>query len=236
MAIALVQSNIVNESAGDGSVDATWSSTTTAGNLLIAVVSASRSGTVGIPAITAPAGWTQAVTQTCDSVSGVDRRTSIYYKANASAESGAKTWACDTFMGVASLGVVMAEYSGIATSTPLDQTSGAADTSTAATTCGCGTTSTTTQADELAIAAYQGGSALGSPSSSFTIQNQTGGANFIALAHKILSATGTVTTSATYSTGSSNAGAIATFKAAAGGGGFQAAWARNVNTVITGVV
>lgn len=219
MAIALVQTCKNNESAGDGSMDVTWGSATTAGNLLVAVVSASRAGLSGVPTITPPAGWTEAVTQACDSVSGVDRRTSIYYKANAASESGAKTWTCTTHTGVASLGVVMAEFSGIATSSPLDQSTGTADTSTTATTCSTGTTGSTTQADELAVAAYQGGSTLGSPSNSFAIQDQTAGANFIALATKTLSATGTVTTSATYSTGSSNAGCVATFKAAAGGGG-----------------
>ena len=218
MAIALVQSNVANESAGDGSVDATWDSATTAGNLLVAGVAASRANTV--PTITPPSGWTEAVSITSDPGAGLRRRTSIYYKANADSESGAKTWACSTFMGVATIGVWMAEYSGIATTTPLDKTASAADTSALATTCSSGTTATQTAAGNLAVAALQGGSTL-TTGNDYVIEDQTGGAAFIALSDKVISDQAAAVTTATYITATVNAGCVATFLAAAAAGGGQ---------------
>ena len=215
MAITLVQS--AQGSDGSGSASVTWGGSTTSGNLLVACVSCSRAQSAGSPpTITAPDGsWVQAVTQIADNAAGVRVRTSIYYKANASGESGAKTWTCTTYMSAASIGVVVAEYSGIATASPLDQTASTADNSGTSTSCTTGTTGTTAQADELLVACVNGGSSLESPTNSFTIQNQTTSARFTALADRIVSSTGTYSTTATYSTGSRNVGTIATFQAAA---------------------
>jgi hypothetical protein len=115
-------------------------------------------------------------------------------------------------MGNAGIGVVMMEYSGMKTASPLDVTSSAADTSITSTTCGSGTTATTAQARELAVACLSGGSTLGSAANSFTLQQQTSTVTFMAALDKLLVATGTPVTSATYSTGAANAGCIATFK------------------------
>lgn len=208
----LIQS--VHNNATAGSLSLSWPGATTAGRLLVAIVSASRgNGSGAAPTITAPDGWTEAVTDVCNPT-GPRIRTSIYYKANASSESGSQAWSSQTFMGTGLLGVIMAEYSGIATSSPLDRTASAADTNIGSTTCSSGTTSTTTQARELAIAGLCGGSTLGSASNSFTIQAQTSANRFVAMLDKLLTSTGTPSTSATYSTGLNNVGCIATFKVA----------------------
>lgn len=208
----LVQS--VNNNASNGSLSLSWPGATTAGNLLIAVVSASRpNGGGSAPTITPPAGWTSAVSDVSEPT-GTKIRTTIYYKANASSESGSQSWSSSTFMSNGNLGVIMAEYSGITASSPLDKTSSAADTNTSSTTCGSGTTTTTAQARELAIAALCGGSTLGSAASGFTIQSQTSANRFVGMLDKLLTSTGTPSTSATYSNGLNNVGVIATFKVA----------------------
>lgn len=211
----LMQSIAAANNNTGATVAPTWPGATTAGNLLIACVSAGRANAAGsAPTFTPPdVGWLEAVTDVCNPT-GTRIRTSIYYKANASSESGSKTWTSTVFSGACSLGVVMAEYSGITASSPLDQTASAADTNTASTTCGSGTTATTAQARELAIAALRGGSALGSAGNGFTIQSQTSQSGFTALLDKLLTSTGTPSTSATYSTGQNNVGCIATFKVA----------------------
>lgn len=124
------------------------------------------------------------------------------------------------------MSIVAAEYSGVVTSSPLDQTGSSADQT--VTTPVTGTTSTTSQADELVVGGigYDTGptpptpSAYSGPTNGFSLvaQDETGSAGCCYL-DKIVSATGTYSSGATIPSFYTTNGAIATFKAAAGGGG-----------------
>src|SRR5690606_7651031 len=102
-------------------VSATWSLATTQGNLLVAIISY-EDGT-GI-AITPPAGgWTLAKRQ--DNTTKVG--TAIYYIANANSQSGASTWSLSPADKAV---LVLAEYSGIQRTSPLDVTASSSGAST----------------------------------------------------------------------------------------------------------
>ncbi|MDP2691064.1 MAG: hypothetical protein Q8O95_01505 [bacterium] len=122
-------------------VSASWASATTAGNLLVAIVSFDDGTDI---TITPPAGgWTLAKRQNNTTRIG----SAIYYIANAASQSGSKTWGISPSARSA---VVMMEYSGIATVSPLDKT---ASTLGASNTVSSGTTTATAQNNEVAIAA-----------------------------------------------------------------------------------
>lgn len=92
-----------------GSVSPAFGQATTAGHLLTAAVD---SGSAAIT--TGAAGWVQAVTQ---SFIG---QVSIWYKPNCGAGEAAPTFTCSG--GGAAMHAQLAEYSGVATVSPLDQT------------------------------------------------------------------------------------------------------------------
>jgi len=196
----------------DATVVATWPASTTAGNLLVAVVSFRGGSGVTITPPTASPAWTLAVR----SDNSTTISTAIYYIANASAQSGASTWTLSSSQN-ATLSLI--EYSGVAISSPLDKT---ATNSGSGTTGNSGTTATTTQANEVAIAGISidaSNKTLTSWTNSFTETNQavsSGGGQAtrskMGVAHKILSATGTQNTSVTISAIQNWSGAIATFK------------------------
>ena len=117
---------------------------------------------------------------------------------------------------------MVAEYSGVLSTSPLDKTASAANSgsNTAAST---GTTATTTQANELwigAIGLRDSTYTLGTPTNSFTAvtsaksTGSTTGSNAkVYFLEKSVSATGTAWSGGTVSTSSRWSGAIATFKA-----------------------
>lgn len=117
-----------------------------------------------------------------------------------------------------SASAVYMEYSGI-DATPLDQTQSNVGTS------DTGTTPTTTQADELIIAAVGGGGSADANWSAWTnsfieehdLASSGGGFNItLGVATRIVSATGAFGTSATAGAATGTCGCIATFKASAG--------------------
>lgn len=208
MAIAFVQSK--TGSAPDNSaVSATFDVASTAGNLLVAVVSASENVTVS-----PPAGWSVAIAQ----LNSID--VAICYRENAPSSTslsfsfGATSPSSST--------VVIAEYSGIATSSPLDVTGSNTGTGTSPTT---GSAGPTTQQNELLIGGLGSSVAAGlntysSPLNSFTLRAQVqelgNNNNNCALLDRIVSTNGTYSTGATLDTSATWAGVIATFKSATG--------------------
>lgn len=119
------------------------------------------------------------------------------------------------------------EYSGIATASWLDKTASASDGGVAATAADSSATATTAQADELLIGAI----AIGGAFTAFTPEvlspvwtvdgsaASTGTVRTIENMHRIVSATGTYSAKATWTTARDWTAGIATYKAAAGGGG-----------------
>lgn len=218
------------------SFTSTWSAPTTAGNLLIAVFS-SRTPGAGITAsaVVPPAGlgWTQIVSQSVNYGTGGGRGLlEMWYIANAPSQSGAQTWACSNgvYMGSSNAACAMLEYSGLDTSSVLDVFSSAVSPNdnasfpwTTDTTADSGTTTTTSQANELVIAALQTITyAMSDPSGSYTERLDGGaltGLQYLSVSDKTLTSTGTQSTSATYSTAVVSLGVIATFKYTASGGG-----------------
>jgi hypothetical protein len=117
-------------------VSATWSKATTAGNLLIAIISYDHAGEIK----TIPAGWTLAI----GAQDGNNISTAIYYIGNAGSQSGSSSWVLTHSRNIT---LHLLEYSGVDT---LDKTANASGNGNTAST---GITATTTQADELAIGA-----------------------------------------------------------------------------------
>ncbi len=210
--MALVQINH-NSATSSDTVASTWASATTANNLCVGILVCRRNNV--LPTLTPPSGWTLAKNQTCDPGAGGRISISIYYIENASSRSGSETWTGQSFMGSNQIAVITAEYSGVVTSSSLDQTAGAADTSTLSVAAVSGTTGTTAQASELIIAALNSGDTISSVTNSFTVRDQANPlACNVALADFTASSTGTFTTTGTYSVASQNACAIVTFKLA----------------------
>ena len=120
-----------------------WGSATTAGNLLVAVLTYN-----GSPTITAT-GWTLAGAA---ATQGTNVTSAIYYIQNAPSHSGAQTFMATGSLSAPALSVQMAEYSGIMTSGALDLTGTASATTANSITVATGTGTTT--GPELAIAAF----------------------------------------------------------------------------------
>ena len=216
-----------HKSGSGTSVNDTYLSTPTSGNVLITAISIDKnSGT-----ITIPSGWTViGATYVSGSVSGA-----WAYKISDGTE-GTVTWNWATTQ----FDVVMwlAEYSGIDT---LDVQASADSGASSVTSQSSGTTGTTDIATAHAFAIFgvdtfdnvDGGRTY---SNSFTeIDARALDSPGLMIAEKVLSATGTQEcTYATTDGGDQMFGKISVFNLAAGGGGstFQAAWAMNSNVVI----
>jgi len=213
MAIAFVQSVGAATSSAAQSLGVTI--TPTSGNNLIASVKARNTGTT----VSGPAGWSEAV-----HVANNNTDVSLWYLENYSG-SGAQTYTWSYTAAADSFEVIVAEFSGLATSGSLDRTATNVNASTS-TTVSSGTTGTTTTANELWIAALSYDSNTTRTWSGFTAgftQDKTedgvgGHGTHLSDAYDIVSSTGTASCSATISTAQVNSGVIATFKQAGGGG------------------
>lgn len=205
MAIALVQTGQGNSTSGT-TVTGTWTSATTSGNFLVAVVVTGQFAS----SLTAPSGWTSAVQK----VNGSTNITAMFYNFNASSQTS-QAFAVPS--GAAS--VVMAEYSGMLTTDPKDTTGASSSFGSTAS----ASATATNQAVELWVfgVGVQGNSVtFGTPGSSFvkeiTKVSSSGNASCM-LADKIVSATGTPSSSVTI-TSNNWMGLMASFKGSTGGG------------------
>lgn len=218
MAVSRTQASAVATSTGGTTVAPSWPGATTAGALLVACVGVCGTGTAGT--VTPPDGsWTTADTVYPGSNAP---RAYIFYKANASSESGSKTF---TNSQTDDMWAVMVEYAGAATSSPLDVFANNGSTG-GSSTADSGTTGATGQADEVAVAILisRNTNTYSSPTNSFSLVDQGQSGNGTAAEavdgcwlEKILSSTGAQNVSTT-NTSRPWTGVIATFKAASGGG------------------
>jgi hypothetical protein len=210
MAITYVSaSHAKSSSTSSSSVSATWAQTTTAGNTLFILVTASNNSDFSI---NTPANFTLADAGAYTAASAYVH-TALFYRENAPASSGSQSVSfSSTTIGAC---IQLAEYSGLATSSSLDKH---ANNNGNGTTPDSGTTATTTQPSELWIAALgiASSSTFSSAANGFTIEDSitAGTAPSLAFLDKIVSSTGTADAGATASSTGHWAGAIGTFQAA----------------------
>lgn len=194
MAIVKVQSTYRSgESTGP---TVTWSSATTAGNLLVAAVCLTGENTPNTPS-----GWSLA------SYQNNFASTYIYYKQNAASQSSQDF----SFFDFSSYTIYLAEYSGIKTSSAFETYATAVSSST---TINLTTVGSTTTADSLVIGAFtipSGGDTLNPGSGCVTVESDS--TEFVSsiLLQKIVNSTGVQTLSATQSFTNTCSAAAATF-------------------------
>lgn len=185
---------------GSGSASATFPAATTPGNLLVGAVAANIGDSINI---TNPAGWA--------TVPGAEADAGPIVRLIWKIADGTETAVSVTISNNTAIQVL--EFSGI-NATPVDQVGTA--TGAAATSLAISAAGATTVADELAVAAFALNNSSGGSeafSNSFTVQNVTNLGRLV-VATKILTATGTPTTTASWVTARNPAGVLATFKAA----------------------
>lgn len=220
-----------------GEASATLSAGATAGNLLVFVVSrAATTATSGDWGTIS--GWTLGPFSPAD---GGNMCAAMWWKIAAGSETSATTVSTDE-IGAWTAKII--EFEGPFDATPYDvEADDETNVSSTTTTKASGTTATTAVASSLAVAffAIDAGVNFGTKqySNSFTevTDGISGGRAALAVAKKVLSATGTQSTTLSYSSGGTADemyGAIAVWKGdgGGGGGGFQAAWARGANVIL----
>jgi prepilin-type N-terminal cleavage/methylation domain-containing protein len=189
------------------SVSATFSPAPTANHLLVAIVGTNDSVTINMPG-----GWSTAINQGGAGCPGPCQ--AVFYKIANGSESATVT---ATISSGSQLGLQIYEYSGVVTASPLDQTGSSTGSSSSPSSGNVATT----QAGELLLVGVviQAETSFSNWTNSFNeeldFQNQGGSSKLTyAGADRMVTATGTYSTTAT--TGASGAwrGQIATFKAA----------------------
>lgn len=213
--IALVQTKSQHAGNYSNTNVAAMSSNVTAGNLLVLGLTAGSADT--IDSITDSLGntWTLAVDNT-----GTDRRTWLYYAKNITGGACTVTVTFSAGMFPDSC-LTIREYSGCDTASPLDVTASANDGVSFVQTHDCGTTATTAQNDEVAIAVVgTSGSSdpvfvAGSGYGNLQQQNGFDAFTYQGMTDKILTATGTQNTNMTTTGFVRGEGVLATFKQAA---------------------
>lgn len=204
MALSRITGQDKSGTSATAALTVTYPSTPTQNNLLIAIVYCSGTGaTVTIP------GWTQD--KTIDDSAG--HSISIFSKIAGVSETSAVAIADGSASG--SIHGLIFEYSGNAASSALDKTISASSGSSSVNSLASGSTPTTTQADELLIAAA---GVAGSGSSPTWTGSFTGHLNTTRsfMADQIVSATGAYATTFGYTgTAVKTNVAIATYKALA---------------------
>lgn len=213
MAATLVQDTTGTQVQNEATLTATYASTPTQNNLLIAGFFTRSS-----QPYTAPTGWTLAV-----EVQNTTENdwAAIYYRVAGASEATAVTFSdLDTSSsGGSSLSI--SEWSGMATSTPLDVVASTGRTS--GTSISSGTTATLAQANELcyAVVGIRAASVTGlAVDNSYTLLNQAGTtdneANMVGDAYRVVAATDAQTTTFSWSGTQVALAAIACFKEAGG--------------------
>jgi hypothetical protein len=190
-------------------------SNVTAGNTLIAELTAGDANTVLSFADTALNTWTLIASD----LNTGQRQTWLYYSYNIAggADTINVTWGASQF---ADANIIIREYSGLTTTDPLNKSAHANDGGAAGTSHSCGTTAATTQANELIIAVSGCSDSQeptwSAPSGFGNLVHQKGSDAFTygAMADKTVSSTGTQTASFGTTDSVIGEGIIATFKIA----------------------
>lgn len=217
MAVVLVQST-KKVVTGVNNTTLAYSSSVTAGNFL-AVTHAhweANSRTITTPTDTLSHTY---VGMTAEQNSGVSVHLRSFYVANCSGGANTVTFDIST-TDTGDLTVVVAEFSGVVTVSPLDQTNVGAGTGTAVAT---SATATTAQADELLWGglAYEGNDTTILETTGYSIvqENEGGSTNMpIGTEYKVVAATGAYTANWTLGLSRTWIAHIATFKAVVAGG------------------
>lgn len=216
MAITQVQKVGQASTASGTSLTATLGGAPTAGNLLICCANGDDARS-GVPNVGSGRDYTLA-----DGGVGFCG-TYIFYRVAQAGDSATTTY---TIASSTSIEVAVYEYSGLLTSGVLDKTANSIPGASVGT-LSTGTTATTTQADELAVGlwgTFNNTSDVTAYTNSFTEQfdlssSGSGTNDRLFTGVKILSATGAVESTATFSTNANNpVGVVATFKAATDAG------------------
>lgn len=197
-------------SASGSSITLTLSVASTAGDLLVATVS-DVNGNCTTDSITAPSGWTRAAHSCRGSAGPVE----IWYRPNAPSTSSV---AFSTGSSGSNTRGQLSEFSGVATSSPLDQT-GTANSSSASASLAVSTSAALAASGEVAVTAYNtaSGVTLG-PQSGWTSMTSDGSGGFES-DYKLSPTSGsTLTETATSSPSSTWGAVIATFKPPCSGG------------------
>lgn len=190
------------------SITVNWQRATTAGDLLVAVVSASNNTAIGN--FTAPSGWLLAKNYEWNNINAA-----IYYYPNCPGGRTSETFSVARFPD---LTLQLLEYSGIALASPLDKTAFDGDNDTHAGTVSTGTTAVTAQSKELLISAttIYAQTSFTSPTNSFSeVSDLNIGFNLTtATNERIVTVPGTYGHSSTTAGSGQWVGVIATFKSA----------------------
>lgn len=216
---ALVEQDSAHDSVNDTSMTATLDDIT-AGNLLVAVFGAANAAN-DITSIQDDCGNTFAEAVSIQH-STQNAFGAIYYKENAAGSATTCTVTVTLTGNMAQKTLVVSEWSGMATSSALDQVN-SADELGVVTPWPYPTTPptvTTTTADQVVIAgvyADANQNPYSNPTNSFTLFTLAG--QRMAASYRIVSTTGTYSTSATGTTNGDDVSVIASFKADGGGGG-----------------
>ncbi len=196
--VTLMQHVLAKGLSGKNPTDA-WAQPTTAGNLLVAAIGWTGSGNP-VP----PAGWVLAA-----KTAG----TAIYYEQNAPQQSGSVTFPL-TARGAWVMDLM--EWNGVATAGALDRTATKTSKSLAGTTADSGTTPSTSQPSEVAIAAIRALAAVteSNPTNGFAQVDAgtQGSTNTMGFYVRVLSALGPQQTSVTLSASARWRGCISTFR------------------------
>lgn len=215
MAATLVQTKSGSSGGYNNSFSFTFNSNVTAGSLLVLNLTAGNADILSTVADNNSNTWIEAV-NTDNSETG-ERQTWLYYVANANSGSTQVTVTYDA-SDFPDTAYIAREYSGIATSSPLDQTSTANDGASYVQTHSAGTTGTTTQATELVIL---GGGTSGDTSPTLVAGSGYGNGleqkgfdlyTYAFMSDKTVTSTGTQTGNFTSTTFVRGQGFIATFK------------------------
>lgn len=203
MAITLVQPGSGVSTSGT-TVTLTWNAATTAGNLLVAMVTAGQFAS----SLSTPSGWTSAIQK----VNGSTYVAAIFFKPNAASQT---TQAFSVPSGAAT--VVGLEYSGCDTSTPKDSTGSGSSFGSSASVNNAGATTVANEVWIFGAGIQSNSPGFGTPNNSFVTEktqlSSSGNASTL-LADKIVSATGTPTCAVSI-TSNNWIALIATFKQAA---------------------
>ena len=201
-------------------ISLTLDSTPVEGNMLVAIA-----GGRAVATIDTPSGWTEGVT-----LSGSNLRNKISFKEAGASESTSVQfdWASPT---TDQMVLIVVEFEGPFDGTPLDVSASTSSGSSAVETLTSGTTATTAQADELAVAGLVCRSEISAPSwdASFaTTASELGGTGTndaeAVMGNLVLSSTQAVQTDASWTTGVRSTAAVITLKKAAAAAVLGGGW------------
>jgi hypothetical protein len=196
-----VQGTYHTGNASGPAVDRTFGATPTQGNLLIVVGQGTNA--IGNASLSG-SGWSLANSV----LQGTTSTLAMWYKI---AGAGEPTTITLTWTSSTSTHIAISEWNNIDPA-PLDKTAGTATTGAGVTSRSSGTTATTTVATELAYAAFGMGNTVSAESYSNSFTEDFNQASFLFGATKVVTSTGAVETTESWTTSRVAGGIVATFK------------------------